>query len=75
MACDQYANTSEYPAAFRQGRVFRTYNQQFDMIDAKPLNGASAEAMIENLFGSPETAFVDVRSADRGCFTFRIVRQ
>lgn len=73
--CDRYANTREYPAAFRTGRVFRAYNNQFDMIDAQPMNGAPAEAIIAKLFENPETLFVDVRSADRGCFTFRINRQ
>ena len=58
----------------RHGRVFRAYNSGYDMIDAKPVNGDESEAVIEKLLGNPETAFVDARSADRGCYTFRIER-
>jgi hypothetical protein len=44
------------------------------MIDAKPVNGDEPEAIIEKLLEIPETAFVDARSADRGCYTFRMER-
>ena len=73
-ACERYKATGEFPADFRNGRVFRAYNSGYDMIDAKPVNGDESEAVIEKLLGNPETAFVDARSADRGCYTFRIER-
>lgn len=73
-ACERYAATSEYPPDFRSGRVFRAYNSSYDMIDAKPVNGDESEAVIEKLLENPETAFVDARSADRGCYTFRMER-
>jgi hypothetical protein len=72
--CERYAATRDYPSDFRSGRVFRAYNSEYDMIDAKPVNGDESEAVIEELLKNPETAFVDARSADRGCYTFRIER-
>jgi hypothetical protein len=38
------------------------------------MNGSEPEAVIENLFQKPDTAFVDARSVTRGCFTFRVQR-
>ena len=73
-ACERYKATDEFPADFRHGRVFRAYNSGYDMIYAKPVNGDESEAVIEKLLGNPETAFVDARSGDRGCYTFRIER-
>jgi hypothetical protein len=73
--CHRYETTAGYPSDFRTGRVFRAYNKTFDMIDAQIPNGSSPEAVIEKLFQNPETAFVDARSVDRGCFTFRIERK
>jgi hypothetical protein len=72
--CQRYSATVDYPADFRQGRVMRAYNSKFDMIDAEVANGSAPEAVIEKLLQNPETAFVDVRSVTRGCFTFRVER-
>ncbi len=72
--CERYAATAEYPSDFRSGRVFRAYNSKYDMIDAKPVNGGEPETVIETLLQNPQAAFVDARSADRGCYTFRIER-
>ena len=72
--CERYAATAEYPWDFRSGRVFRAYNSKCDMIDAKPVNGGEPEAVIETLLQNRQTAFVDARSADRGCYTFRVER-
>lgn len=72
--CQPYSATNEYPADFRNGRVFRAYDSNFNIIDAQLLNGSEPEAMIENLFENPDTVFVDVRSGTRGCFTFRVQR-
>lgn len=74
-SCQRYENGAEYPLDFRCGRVFRAYNKEFAMIDAQQLNGAAPELIVERLFENPETVFVDARSADRGCFTFRIERK
>ena len=73
-SCERYAATGVYPSDFRSGRVFRAYNSEYDMIDAKPVNGGEPEAVIETLLQNPQAAFVDARSADRGCYTFRIER-
>ena len=73
-ACQRYSTTNEYPADFRNGRVFRAYDSKFNIIDAQVVNGSETEATIESLFQNPDTAFVDVRSVTRGCFTFRVQR-
>ena len=72
--CQRYSTTNEYPADFRNGRVFRAYDSNFNIIDAQVMNGREPEVVIKNLFQNPDTAFVDVRSVTHGCFTFRIQR-
>src|SRR5215467_13345901 len=72
--CQRYSATNEYPADFRNGRVFRAYDSNYSIIDAQVVDGSDTELMIESLFQNPETAFVDVRSVTRGCFTFRVQR-
>ncbi len=72
--CERYCASAEYPADFRNGRVFRAYDADYNMIDAEVANGNEPEAIIEKLFQNPKTQFVDARSVTRGCFTFRIVR-
>jgi hypothetical protein len=73
-ACERYNATDEFPADFRNGRVFRAYNASYDMIDAEVVNGSEPEAVIEKLLENPETAFVHARSVTRGCYTFGIAR-
>jgi hypothetical protein len=72
--CERYSATNEYPADFRHGRVFRAYNSKYNIIDAQVVDGSEPEVLIERLFQNPDTAFVDVRSVTRGCFTFRVQR-
>ena len=72
--CQRYSATNEYPADFRNGRVFRAYDAKYKIIDAEIMNGSEPEAVIESLFQNPDTAFVDVRSVTHGCFTFRVQR-
>jgi hypothetical protein len=72
--CERSSATDEYPADFRNGRAFRAYDANYNMIDAVVSNGDEPEAVIENLLQNPASAFVDVRSVTRGCFTFRIER-
>ena len=72
--CERYDTTGEYPADFRNGRVFRAYDADYNMIDAEVANGNDPEAVIEKLLRNPKTEFVDARSVTRGCFTFRIRR-
>ena len=73
--CEPYPMTDQFPPDLRRGRVMRAYNSNYDMIDAEVANGSEPEAVIEKLLEKSETAFVDVRSATRGCYTFRIQRQ
>ncbi len=72
--CERYANTKTYPPAFRMNRVLRVYDSSYDMIDAVVVNGEGAEAVIEKLLENPETEFIHVRSATRGCYTMGIER-
>jgi hypothetical protein len=72
--CQRYSATDEYPADFRNGRVFRAYDSNYNIIDAEIVNGSEPEAVVERLFQNPDTAFVDARSVTHGCFTFRIQR-
>ena len=72
--CQRYEATNEYPSEFRNGRVFRAYNSDNRIIDAKVANGTAPEVVIENLFDNPETAFVHARSVTHGCYTFAIER-
>ena len=72
--CQRYSATNEYPADFRNGRVFRAYDSNYNIIDAQVMDGSEPEVVIESLFQNPDTAFVDARSISRGCFTFRVQR-
>lgn len=72
--CDRYSAATEYPAAFREGRAVRAYNSQHDMIAAEVVNGNGPEAVIERFLENPDTAFVHVRSATRGCYTMEVER-
>jgi Protein of unknown function (DUF1203) len=72
--CQRYSAPNEYPAEFRNGRVFRAYDSSYKIIDAQLMYGREPEVVIGNLFQNPDTAFVDVRSLTRGCFTFRVQR-
>jgi hypothetical protein len=72
--CERYSATNEYPADFRNGRVFRAYDSNYNIIDAQIANDSEPEVVIERLFQNPDTTFVDARSVTRGCFTFRVQR-
>jgi hypothetical protein len=72
--CQRYTTPNEYPADFRNGRVFRGYDSNYTIIDAQVVDVREPELVIQELFENPETAFVDVRSVTHGCFTFRIQR-
>lgn len=72
--CERYADTETYPPAFRMNRVLRAYNSNYDMIDAAVVNGEEPQAVIEKLLENPETDFIHVRSATRGCYTMGIER-
>jgi uncharacterized protein DUF1203 len=72
--CQRYSSPNEYPADFRNGRVFRAYDSNYNIIDAQVVDGTEPEVAIQSLFQNPDTAFIDVRSVTRGCFTFRVQR-
>ena len=72
--CEPYRATNNYPPDLREGRVLRAYDSQDKMIDAVVVNGEEPETVISKLFSNPATAFLQVRSVTRGCFTFKIER-
>jgi len=72
--CHRYSATDEYPSAFRRGRIFRAYDSNYNIIDAKVVNGSEPEIVIQELFQNADVAFVDVRSVTHGCSTFRVQR-
>jgi len=72
--CQRYTAPNEYPADFRNGRVVRAYDSNYNIVDAQVVDGSEPEVVIESLFEKPDTAFVDVRSVTHGCFTFRVQR-
>lgn len=69
--CDRYAADAT-PAAFRDGRVICVYNRRSEIIGAQVVNGASPEEIVSEFLQNSETAFLHVRSAGYGCYTFRI---
>jgi Protein of unknown function (DUF1203) len=71
--CHRYSATDEYPDDFRNGRAFRAYDANYNMIAAEVANENEAEATVEKLLQNPKTKFVDARSVSHGCFTFRIL--
>ena len=73
-ACERYCVPDEFPADFREGRVIRGYDAAQNMIAGEVVNGSAPESVIEKLLENPETAFLQVRSAGRGCYTFGIER-
>ena len=73
-SCARYAATDQFPVEFREGRAIRAYNSQNELIDAHLVNDEEPEATIERFLQKPETAFVHVRSATRGCYTMEIIR-
>ena len=72
--CQRYDAINEYPANFRNGRVFRAYDSNYNIIDTQVVDGSEPEVVMESLLQNPDTAFVDVRSVTHGCFTFRVQR-
>ena len=73
-SCQRYAAKDAFPAAFRQGRVIRAYDSHQNMIAAEIVNETEPETVVAKLLENPETDFIQVRSADRGCYTFGIER-
>lgn len=72
--CQRYSTTDQYPAEFRNGRVFRAYDSNYNIIDGQVMNASEPETLIGRLFQNADAAFVDVRSVTHGCFTFRVQR-
>jgi hypothetical protein len=72
--CERYSATDEYPADLRSHRVIRAYDAGENMIDAIVVGDNEPEAVIEKLLREPGTAFLQVHSVTRGCYTFRIER-
>jgi len=72
--CTRYAEIERYPEVFRNCRVVRAYDARKFMIDARVVNGEGPEQVIEELLANRDAAFLDVRSATRGCYTLGVER-
>ena len=72
--CERYRATDEFPRDFREGRAIRGYDAAENMIAGEVVNGSGAEAVVKRLLANPQIAFLQARSASRGCYTFRIER-
>ena len=72
--CKRYRATDEFPRDFREGRSIRGYDAAENMIAGEVVNGSGPEAVVERLLADPQIAFIQVRSASRGCYTFGIER-
>jgi hypothetical protein len=72
--CERYSKPEECPQQFAAGRVVRAYDRRSFMIDARVANGATPDAVIEELLENGAAAFLHVCSVARGCYTFRVER-
>lgn len=59
-----------------RSRLFsvRAYDSGGMMIDADVADGTALEALFERFFAKPETAFLHLHHARRGCFACRVER-
>jgi hypothetical protein len=73
-ACERYRATDEFPGEFRESRSIRGYDAAENMIAGEVINGSGPEEVIDQLLENPQIAFLQVRSASRGCYTFGIER-
>ena len=74
-SCERYQTVDEFPRDFRRGRSIRAYDSGRNIVAAEVVNGSEPEAIIEKFLENPETAFVHVRSASHGCYTFEVQRR
>lgn len=73
-SCERYRATDEFPADFREERSIRGYDAAENMIAGEVVHGSGPEAVVERLLADSQVAFLHVRSARRGCYTFGIER-
>ncbi len=73
-SCERYRATAEFPEDFREQRSIRGYDAAENMITGEVVHGSGPEAVIERLLADSQIAFLQVRSASRGCYTFGIER-
>ncbi|MGI8820984.1 MAG: DUF1203 domain-containing protein [Chthoniobacterales bacterium] len=72
-ACQRYAATETYPAAFSTARVIRGYNTQCEIIAGEAATG-DAEPVLEAMLQDPDISFLHVRSLTYGCYTMKVER-
>lgn len=73
--CERYRCADEFPADFRRNRVLRAYDSDDNMIDAQVVESDEIELVIERMLSNPGAAFLQARSATRGCYTMRLERK
>lgn len=72
--CERYRASDEFPRDFCEGRSIRGYDAAENMIAGEVVKENGPEAVVERLLADPRIAFIQVRSASRGCYTFGIER-
>jgi Protein of unknown function (DUF1203) len=72
----QQYDSVELPPVFRNGRLLsaRAYDATGMMVDADVSCSAKLENLLEQLFAHPETDYVHIHYAKRGCFAARVDR-
>ncbi|MDQ6860067.1 MAG: DUF1203 domain-containing protein [Verrucomicrobiota bacterium] len=71
--CPRYDASDEFPPELRNGRVIRAYNYAHEIVAAEMANGVPEETAAR-LLQNPCAAFLHVRSATHGCYTFKVER-
>ena len=72
---ERFDRVNEVPKALR-GRMLsvRAFDAAGMMVDADLVDGDQVEPLIERLFAHPETTYLQVHFARRGCYAARVER-
>lgn len=72
---ERFDRVNEVPKALR-GRMLsvRAFDTAGMMVDADLVDGDQVEPLIERLFAHPETTYLQVHFAKRGCYAARVER-
>jgi hypothetical protein len=72
---ERFDRVNEVPKALR-GRMLsvRAFDATGMMVDADLVDGDQVEPLIERLFAHPETTYLQVHFAKRGCYAARVER-
>ncbi len=70
--CSSNRDESSIPEQLRRRQLsVRVFDQEEMMIDATVVQGEQLESTMASFFANPETSFIDVHNATRGCWAAR----